>query len=121
MGLLDDILDEAGKIIKISADPLDLVKMHRSPSVSDVVWELITGSKGCSAPVPGTPVYCDLAIVAEHTGIYIGDKKISSADFGVFYFTTESAEQCATVYEAYLTGSTIPGLKTNGLFYRELL
>lgn len=76
MGLLDDILDEAGKIIKTSADPLDLVKMHRSPSVSDVVWELITGSKGCTAPVPGTPVYCDLAIIAEHTGIYIGDNKI---------------------------------------------
>ena len=27
-------------------------------------------------PVPGTPVYCNLAVVAEHTGIYIGDDKI---------------------------------------------
>ena len=27
-------------------------------------------------PVPGTPVYCNLALVAEHTGIYIGDNKI---------------------------------------------
>ena len=27
-------------------------------------------------PCPGTPVYCKLAVVAEHTGIYVGDGKI---------------------------------------------
>ena len=27
-------------------------------------------------PVPGTPVYCNLAVVAEHTGIYVGDNEI---------------------------------------------
>ena len=30
----------------------------------------------CSKPAPGTPVYCNLAIVVEHTGIYIGDNQI---------------------------------------------
>lgn len=30
----------------------------------------------CSKPAPGTPVYCKLAGVAEHTGIYVGDDKI---------------------------------------------
>ncbi len=27
-------------------------------------------------PAPGTPVYCKLAVVAEHTGIYIGNGEI---------------------------------------------
>lgn len=29
-----------------------------------------------SEPAPGTPVYCKLAVVAEHTGIYIGNDEI---------------------------------------------
>ena len=32
--------------------------------------------KTCSEPAPGTPVYCRLAVVAEHTGIYIGNDEI---------------------------------------------
>ena len=79
----------------------------------------LTDRKGISFPL-----ICrnkQYSVLHNSVPLYIGDKKISSADFGIFYFTTESAEQCAAVYEAYLTGSTIPGLKTNGLFYRELL
>lgn len=76
MGAFDDILEAAGKVIKTSVDPLDTLKMRRIPNASDTILELITGNNKCSEPVPGTPVYCDLAIVAEHTGIYIGDNKI---------------------------------------------
>ena len=35
----------------------------------------ITGSR-CSKPSPGTPVYCNLAVAFEHTGIYIGNGEI---------------------------------------------
>ena len=31
-------------------------------------------------PTPGTPVYCDLAVVLEHTGIYIGRNRIVHLD-----------------------------------------
>ena len=30
----------------------------------------------CSEPIPGTPVYCNLAVAVEHTGIYVGDNEI---------------------------------------------
>ena len=33
--------------------------------------------KKCSEPSPGTPVYCNLAIAVEHTGIYVGDGEIA--------------------------------------------
>ncbi len=79
----------------------------------------LTDRKGISFPL-----LCrnkQYSVLHNSVPLYIGDKKISSVDFGVFYFTIESAEQCAKAYEAYLTNSTISGLKTNGLFYRELL
>ncbi len=53
--------------------------------------------------------------------LYIGDKKLTAVDFGVLYFTIESADQCARIYDAYMNKGTIPGKKTNGLFNRELL
>ncbi len=53
--------------------------------------------------------------------LYVGDKKITSVDFGILYFTTETPEECARIYESFSNKENIPGLKTNGLFYRELL
>ncbi len=70
------------------------------------------------------PVLCrgkEYSVLHNSVPLYVGDKKITSADFGVFYFTIESPEQCARIYEAFLSHESIPGQKTNGLFYRELL
>lgn len=53
--------------------------------------------------------------------LYVGDKKFTCVDFDVLYFTTETPEECARIYEAFCKNENIPGLKTNGLFYRELL
>lgn len=38
---------------------------------------LLGMGKHCSEPSPGTPVYCKLAVAAEHTGIYVGDGEIA--------------------------------------------
>ncbi len=53
--------------------------------------------------------------------LYIGDKNLAFLDFTTLYFTTESAEECEYVFRKFLSKKTIDGLKTNGLFSRELL
>lgn len=70
------------------------------------------------------PLLCrqkQYSVLHNSVPLYIGDKKLTSTDFGVLYFTVETADQCARIYEAFSENRTIPGLKTNGLFYRELL
>ena len=44
------------------------------PRISRITVEPIRALAG--KPVPGTPVYCNLAVEFEHTGICIGDDKI---------------------------------------------
>ncbi|MBQ8182986.1 MAG: U32 family peptidase [Clostridia bacterium] len=70
------------------------------------------------------PLICQqktYSVLHNSVPLYIGDKNLSSLDFGVFYFTIESAKECADIYNAYCENKSIPGPKTNGLFYRELL
>ena len=52
-------------------------KMERIKQVSSKINQLRTGSVSCTKPVPGTPVYCNLAVAFEHTGIYIGNNQIA--------------------------------------------
>ena len=116
----DDILEAAGKVIKTSADPLDTLKMRRIPKASDTILELITGKNKCSEPVPGTPVYCDLAIVAEHTGIYIGDNKIVHLNGNgkieavtpqEFVSRLDGANPAETIYFAVANGKAVGNKK----------
>ncbi len=70
------------------------------------------------------PLLCrqkQYSVLHNSVPLYIGDKKFTSVDFGVLYFTTETPEECARIYQAFSNNENIPGLKTNGLFYRELL
>ena len=79
----------------------------------------LTDRKGISFPL-----LCrdrQYSVLHNSVPLYIGDKNLTSIDFGILYFTTETAEQCARIYETFSNNETIPGLKTNGLFYRELL
>ena len=66
MSLFEDLLSEIVKeVVKPKTDPVFIEKFLENK---------IKQQSGL--PVPGTPVYCNLALVAEHTGIYIGDNKI---------------------------------------------
>lgn len=68
--MFEDLLSE---IVKEAVKP----KISRAELRQDIEKFLENKIKQQSAlPVPGTPVYCNLALVAEHTGIYIGDNKI---------------------------------------------
>lgn len=40
------------------------------------VKSIFNGEEQCRKPIAGTPVYCKLALVVEHTGIYVGNGKI---------------------------------------------
>ena len=59
--------------IKDLSDTLDVIgKIGRKAELGNPLDKL----RSCTEPAPGTPVYCNLAIVVEHTGIYIGDNEI---------------------------------------------
>lgn len=70
------------------------------------------------------PVICrsrNYSVLLNSVPMYIGDKTLPSLDFVTLYFTTESSEQCAEIFEAFRKKDTIEGKKTNGLYSRELL
>ncbi len=70
------------------------------------------------------PVICDnksFSVLHNSVPMYIGDKNINMLDFATLYFTMETAEECAEIYEAFTNKKNVPGNKTNGLFFRELL
>ena len=104
---------------------LPLMLMRACPQKSE------SGCAGCNGKAYLTdrkginfPLLCrnkEYSVLFNSVPLYTGDKKLPSLDFGVFYFTIESPEQCARIYEAFLNNDSIPGQKTNGLFYRELL
>ena len=50
--------------------PVNLSKL------ASMVKSIINGRDQCRKPIAGTPVYCKLALVVEHTGIYVGNGKI---------------------------------------------
>jgi len=55
-------------------NPLDtLDEIRRKLELDNPIQKVF---RTCSEPAPGTPVYCNLAVVVEHTGIYIGDNEI---------------------------------------------
>lgn len=55
-------------------NPLDtLDEIRRKLELDNPIQKVF---RTCSEPAPGTPVYCNLAVVVEHTGIYIGDDEI---------------------------------------------
>ena len=45
--------------------PVNLSKL------ASMVKSIINGRDQCRKPIAGTPVYCNLALVVEHTGIYV--------------------------------------------------
>ena len=50
-------------------NPLDtLDEIRRKLELDNPIQKVF---RTCSEPAPGTPVYCNLAVVVEHTGIYI--------------------------------------------------
>lgn len=51
-------------------------KMKRIKQISSTINQVRTGRVSCTKPVPGTPVYCNLAVAFEHTGIYVGNNQI---------------------------------------------
>lgn len=76
MGLFDNLGGGNSLWEILSPKPSGL--MPRSPRLTldpDKLKRRLTPRR-CFEPAPGTPVYCDLAVVAEHTGIYIGDNEI---------------------------------------------
>lgn len=63
----------AGHLNKKVSDPIGtLGKLARKAELGNPLDKF----RSCTEPAPGTPVYCNLAVVAEHTGIYIGDDEI---------------------------------------------
>jgi hypothetical protein len=83
MGLFKDLYD--------IADALDLTKpattfpevvfnpksgRKKADKLSSAIHNIFSSEEACKEPIPGTPVYCNLAVIAEHTGIYIGNKQI---------------------------------------------
>ncbi len=70
------------------------------------------------------PLIChqkQYSVLHNSVPLYIGDKLPKNIDFVTLYFTTESKEQCEEIYKSAYAGKIIPGAKTNGLMYRELL
>ena len=79
----------------------------------------LTDRKGIKFPlVCHNRIY---SVLLNSVPLYIGDKNLTMLDFATLYFTIESPEECTAIYEAYKQKNTIPGAKTNGLFFRELL
>ncbi len=59
--------------IKDLSDTIDMIeKIGRKTELGNPLDKL----RSCTEPAPGTPVYCNLAIIAEHTGVYIGNNEI---------------------------------------------
>ena len=73
MGLMDDILKELLRKPPIMGGPGIFSPIPRVPSIPCVPHVEV---RRHGKPKAGTPVYCKLARVAEHTGIYVGDGEI---------------------------------------------
>ncbi len=70
------------------------------------------------------PVIChnrQYSVLHNSVPLYLGDKNIVATDFATLYFTKETKEECESVYRSFINRKPIPGDKTNGLFFRELL
>lgn len=52
--------------------------------------------------------------------LYVGDKKLRSADFYTLYFNFESPEEVAKIYRLFEEGRPLPGDITRGLYFKTL-
>ena len=53
--------------------------------------------------------------------LYVADKDFSGIDFMTLWFTTETPENCETIYNMFKNKVPADFDKTNGLYFRELL
>ncbi len=70
------------------------------------------------------PVLChnkDFSVLHNSVPLYLGDIHISSIDFKVLYFTTETQKQCKEIFSTALKGEKLSGRKTTGIYKRDLL
>ncbi len=70
------------------------------------------------------PLLCrnkEFTVLHNSVPLYLGDKKLNHIDFCTLYFTTETKENCESIFNSYKKGKTISGKKTNGLWNRDLL
>ena len=73
------------------------------------------------AKFPLLPAYGHRTEIQNSTPVWLADKpewKRCGLAYARLRFTTESPEECAAVYRAYLDGSPAPGAFTRGLYYR---
>ncbi len=68
------------------------------------------------------PIRCEngYSLVLNSRPIYLAERmrEVSFVDFNLFYFTTESAEECAQILTDYRQGKPADGEYTRGLYYR---
>ena len=79
----------------------------------------ITDRKGINFPV-----LChnkEYSVLLNSVPLYVGDRAPVNVDFYELYFTNESPEECSLIFSAFKNGENVPGQKTNGLYFRELL
>ncbi len=70
------------------------------------------------------PVIChgrEYSVLHNSVPLYVGNKPFPPLDFYTLYFTSESTEECARIYNCFLNGADIGTPKTNGIYFRELL
>ena len=53
--------------------------------------------------------------------LYAADRNLPDLSFRLLYFTTETAEECAQITELCKEKAPLPGRRTAGLYFRELL
>ena len=52
--------------------------------------------------------------------LHLAHRRIQGMAFLTLYFTKETPEECVRVWEDYQSGRAYEGLRTGGLYYREL-
>ena len=53
--------------------------------------------------------------------LYAADRNLPDLSFRLLYFTTETAEECAEIFRLCKEKAPLPGRRTAGLYFRELL
>ena len=91
------------------------------------------GPKGCGS-CDGRPALVDrlgasipllcqekrYAVLLNPIPLHLAHRRIQGMAFLTLYFTKETPEECVRVWEDYQSGRAYEGLRTGGLYYREL-
>ena len=113
MGFLKDLFGVT------NADLLNIGKLGGPIYTVNLIKEIKkydTPSSAVHKPVPGTPVYCNLAIAFEHTGIYIGNNEIAhlngdgdieAVSPGEFVGRLDGSNPAMTIYFAEYGGKAL--------------